>query len=54
MGAGVIGRVAFSLDDVLLDTYSGWIMSWWRGERATQGVRGEVTRRCRYAILVAC
>ena len=52
VGASVIGRVTFFLDDVLLDTYSGWILSWWRGERAPQGVRGELTRRCRYAVFL--
>ena len=49
-GACLIGRVRFRLDNVLLDRYSGWILSWWRGDRSPQGVRGELVRRCRYAI----
>ncbi|EIW59587.1 uncharacterized protein TRAVEDRAFT_58347 [Trametes versicolor FP-101664 SS1] len=44
--ARVIGTKAFQLDDALLDRYLTHILAWWRGQRAAEGVSGELTRRC--------
>lgn len=44
--ARVIGTKAFQLDDALLDEYLTHILAWWRGQRAAEGVSGELTRRC--------
>ena len=47
-GPRPLGKVVFLQDDRLLDSYAQWALSWWRGERASRGVIGDLTRRCRY------
>ena len=42
-----LGKVVFLQDDHLLDAYAQWALSWWRGERISRGVIGDLTRRCR-------
>ncbi|KAI0667586.1 exonuclease V [Trametes maxima] len=44
--ARILGTKEFQLDNVLLDGYLTYVLGWWHGRRAPEGVNVELTRRC--------
>ena len=45
-GATYLGSKVVYPDEPFIDDYLEWVLSWWRGRRAAQGVLGDVSRRC--------
>ena len=48
----MIGKTAFSMDDVFLNDYLQHVLGWWYGERLAQGVGIPLDRRCWYVVFL--